>query len=249
MHPQLYVRLDSSDNEYLDYPCFGMLELFELGTDGSVISGVLRLIVDGKRKGGPVSVKNPCFSCGEVAWQDYAFNGASTPQGEPSELSDAEVRDLATKAGFHFHTIPEHAPTQHTNPLEYSEHCFHRFARALLSRRTVPDAAPAEREKFERWASGLKGYNLKRNPDGSYFHTLPDVTWEAWQVAILHAPAFAATAPDQDKRDVALKQALSVLGDAKGNINPERSFADEVESDIDAAIVSINAAMQSGEKP
>lgn len=61
MPNDLAVRLYASDNKHLRYPCEGLLELFELGTNGSVIVGVWRGFKDGKPNGGPVEVKNPIF--------------------------------------------------------------------------------------------------------------------------------------------------------------------------------------------
>lgn len=46
MANELFVTLEASDNEYLSYPCKGWLELFELGTDGSIIVGVFRQLKD-----------------------------------------------------------------------------------------------------------------------------------------------------------------------------------------------------------
>jgi hypothetical protein len=42
MPNELFVTLNKSSNEYLKYPCQGWLELFEVGVDGSVITGVWR---------------------------------------------------------------------------------------------------------------------------------------------------------------------------------------------------------------
>lgn len=63
MPNRLMVTLQSSDNPYLKYPCVGEIELFELGNDGSIITGVFR------RQDSdtphclrcPVVVKNPVF--------------------------------------------------------------------------------------------------------------------------------------------------------------------------------------------
>ena len=57
----LAVTLTGSDNEYLKYPSEALLELFELGTNGTVIVGVFRMFVDGKQSGGPVLVRKPHF--------------------------------------------------------------------------------------------------------------------------------------------------------------------------------------------
>lgn len=44
------------------------------------------------------------------------------------------------------------------------------------------------------------------------------------------------------KKDAALDACVDALEGAKGNINPERGFADEVELEIDAAISKLNEA-------
>ena len=55
MANELYVSLESGDNEFLTYPCFGWLELFEIGANGSIIKGVFR--------GDPnPEDKTPCFA-------------------------------------------------------------------------------------------------------------------------------------------------------------------------------------------
>lgn len=46
---------------------------------------------------------------------------------------------------------------------------------------------------------------------------------------------------------VALKVALSVLDDAKGNINPERGFADKLEREISDAAAVVRAAISKAE--
>lgn len=61
MPNQLAVTLLSSDNEYLKYPCTGMLEMCELSLIGSVSVGVFRQFVDGKQSGTPVRVGSPNF--------------------------------------------------------------------------------------------------------------------------------------------------------------------------------------------
>lgn len=72
---QLQVTLLSSDNTYLTYPCKGMLELFEIGMSGTIITGIFRGFKDeekghnwfDKSKGlnCPVVVKNPTFTYGK----------------------------------------------------------------------------------------------------------------------------------------------------------------------------------------
>lgn len=61
MPNKLRVTLESSDNPYLPYPCNGMLELFELGTDGSVIIGVFRRDAVSELTACPVVVRKPVF--------------------------------------------------------------------------------------------------------------------------------------------------------------------------------------------
>ena len=55
MANELYVLLELSENSFLTYPCYGWLELFEIGNDGSLIKAVFR------RDPNPDS-KEPCFS-------------------------------------------------------------------------------------------------------------------------------------------------------------------------------------------
>lgn len=45
----------------------------------------------------------------------------------------------------------------------------------------------------------------------------------------------------------ALKAALSAMDDARGNINPERGFADELEQDISDAADAVRAAIAKAE--
>ena len=63
MSNRLMVTLQSSDNPYLKYPCVGEIELFELGSDGSIITGVFRgqAVDTPKKLRCPVVVKNPVF--------------------------------------------------------------------------------------------------------------------------------------------------------------------------------------------
>lgn len=55
MTNELYVTLESADNSYLPFPCKGWLELFEIGSDGSIIKGVFR------QDPAPED-RTPCFS-------------------------------------------------------------------------------------------------------------------------------------------------------------------------------------------
>jgi hypothetical protein len=79
-------------------------------------------------------------------------------QGEPSELSDAEICQLADRH------------LRGTGP-----HCIINFARALLSRRTVPDAAPdqdrrdAERYRWLKMTSSVwEQRNMLSTPWGQW---------------------------------------------------------------------------------
>ena len=66
MTNELYVTLESSDNGYLEYPCQGWLELFEIGRNGSIIKGVFR--------GDPCpDDKTPCFSNAPVVTDNPVF--------------------------------------------------------------------------------------------------------------------------------------------------------------------------------
>jgi len=44
-----------------------------------------------------------------------------------------EMKELATKAGFHFHDAG-HMPIEHTDPLKYSEECFVRFTKMIINK-------------------------------------------------------------------------------------------------------------------
>ena len=61
-HPTLLVTLLRSNNEYLKYPCRGLLELFEIGTHGGILSGVFRCEKPSGGFGAPVEVREPIFS-------------------------------------------------------------------------------------------------------------------------------------------------------------------------------------------
>lgn len=58
MANELFVTLKKGDNKYLNYPCKGWLELFELGVDGSVISGVWRGVQADGSTACPVEVRD-----------------------------------------------------------------------------------------------------------------------------------------------------------------------------------------------
>jgi hypothetical protein len=60
MLPSIYVKLTASDNEYLAYPAFGLLEVLELGSNGSIICANFRPLHNGKLSGYG-QVKNPVF--------------------------------------------------------------------------------------------------------------------------------------------------------------------------------------------
>ena len=55
---ELFVTLIKSDNQYLNYPCQGKLELFETGGDGSLITGVWRGKISDGKYNCPVVVRN-----------------------------------------------------------------------------------------------------------------------------------------------------------------------------------------------
>jgi hypothetical protein len=57
---QLSVILTASENEYLTYPCAGLLEMCELGINGTVLQAVFRAQQDGKLSA-PVQVRAPLF--------------------------------------------------------------------------------------------------------------------------------------------------------------------------------------------
>lgn len=63
-----------------------------------------------------------------------------------------DVMELAKKAGFYFHDAG-YAPILHTQPHEYSEKCFERFATLVLER------AALECEKVPDWKE-TRGYEL-----------------------------------------------------------------------------------------
>lgn len=65
MANKLRVTLTYSENQYLSYPCTGLLELFELGSDGSVIVGVFQRDGESRETGyrhAPVRVSRPVFN-------------------------------------------------------------------------------------------------------------------------------------------------------------------------------------------
>ena len=58
---ELFVTLKMSRNCGLQYPLKGWLELFEIGTDGSIIKGVFRNLNDDGTAGAPVVTDKPLF--------------------------------------------------------------------------------------------------------------------------------------------------------------------------------------------
>lgn len=60
MSSNLYVKLTGSENTYLTYPCYGLLEIIEFGTTGSIIVAVFRVAQDGQLSA-PVRVVDPKF--------------------------------------------------------------------------------------------------------------------------------------------------------------------------------------------
>lgn len=61
MPRELFVTLKKADNKHLRYPCKGWLELFELGSSGSVICGVWRGLQADGSAACPVEVRGVEF--------------------------------------------------------------------------------------------------------------------------------------------------------------------------------------------
>ena len=57
MQKEIFVTLKKGDNKVLTYPCLGWLELFEMGTDGSVTVGVWRGLQPNGSAACPVEVR------------------------------------------------------------------------------------------------------------------------------------------------------------------------------------------------
>lgn len=57
----LRVTMVGSDNEYLSYPCNGIIQILETGTDESIISAVFRRKDEDGFLNCPVVVKHPRF--------------------------------------------------------------------------------------------------------------------------------------------------------------------------------------------
>jgi hypothetical protein len=60
MNSSLYVKLTASDNNFITYPAYGLLEILEFGTTGSIIVAVFRQALKGNL-GAAVEVRNPKF--------------------------------------------------------------------------------------------------------------------------------------------------------------------------------------------
>lgn len=60
MATNLYVKLTGSENQFLTYPCFGLLEIIEFGVSGSIVVAVFRVAKDGKLSA-PVEVCDAKF--------------------------------------------------------------------------------------------------------------------------------------------------------------------------------------------
>lgn len=60
MTTSLYVKLTASDNTFLQYPCYGLLEILETGTTGSIIVATFRVAESGKLSAA-VRVQRPRF--------------------------------------------------------------------------------------------------------------------------------------------------------------------------------------------
>ncbi|OHV78260.1 hypothetical protein [Rhizobium sp. LCM 4573] len=88
MANHVHVTLMGSDNTYLNYPCTGLLELFEIGTTGGITTGVFR------REGGgaPVVVKNPHFVYPALTEQPSPLVSA------PADESATDLTDLIARA-------------------------------------------------------------------------------------------------------------------------------------------------------
>ncbi len=73
MASNLYVKLTGSENTFLTYPCFGLLEIKEFGTTGSIIVALFRVAVDGQLSAA-VRVTNPKFQyTPRIAHQGHAL--------------------------------------------------------------------------------------------------------------------------------------------------------------------------------
>lgn len=62
MANEIFVTLTDSENSFLSYPCRGWLELFEIGTNGSIINGVFRQMKEDGTCNGAVRVRNVIFT-------------------------------------------------------------------------------------------------------------------------------------------------------------------------------------------
>lgn len=96
--------------------------------------------------------------------------------------TDAEILDAAKSAGFCF-LDAGYAPTLHTTPHQYSQKCFERFARAILTKWGAP--APASGEPV-MWA-----------------YKYADGTWHdasATEHSAGMRPLYAAAPPAQEAR-------------------------------------------------
>lgn len=63
---KIKVTLLASDNQYLRYPCEGLLDIWELGTDGSVITKVFHRKEPDGRYGPPVAVDGAVWMVGKL---------------------------------------------------------------------------------------------------------------------------------------------------------------------------------------
>lgn len=57
---KIYVKLTGSDNTYLTYPCFGLLEIIEMSTIGTISQAVFRVAIKGELST-PVRVREAKF--------------------------------------------------------------------------------------------------------------------------------------------------------------------------------------------
>jgi hypothetical protein len=106
----LLVTLTGTDNPYLRprLPLEGMLELFEIGTHGRLISAVFRArLTDAERElgqvkvefGAPVDVKNPAFTYGSLP-------AATGPEPDDQEEDDGYPSDAELDALAQFEGTP-----------------------------------------------------------------------------------------------------------------------------------------------
>lgn len=100
MANELFVTLKKSDNRHLIYPCKGWLQLFELGVDGSVISGVWRGLQADGSAACPVEVRRVEF---EYAGGQFKVNKPLNVEEQFSITAvdlDHHMRYIGRTGGF-----------------------------------------------------------------------------------------------------------------------------------------------------